>query len=268
MNLDLWDRLRDWLLLLGLLVISVAVLLTQNEPALKGMRAQALEITARVEVGFAWMGNFIRALDENDRLRAQNIRLSSEVARSRADLILNQRLRGLLALKDTSSLPLRPVHILSKNQLQTSFIIDAGKSQGIRPGMSVIDTRGILGIIQLVSKHYSEAISYRNTDFRVPGQIQPLLVDGIVSWEGKRQNKLLMELVVKTEPVRRGQLVVTSGYSGSFPAGYPIGTVDSVAVRQGRGELQIYVQPKAPLIDAIYAFVVLRKTDYDQLLHE
>ncbi len=268
MNLDLWDRLRDWVILLGLLLISISVLLTQNEPALRGLRARALNLTAGVEESFAWMGDFVRALDENDRLRAQNIQLSSEVARSRADRILNRKLQGLLAMQDSSNLPLRPVHIVSKNNLQTSFIIDAGSSEGLEYGMAVVDTRGILGKIELVSEHYAEVISYRNIDFRVPAQIQPLLVDGIVSWEGKRQNQMLMELVVKTEPVEKGQLVVTSGYSGSFPAGYPIGTVDSVAVRPGRGELLIYVEPRAPMDDAIYAFVVLRKVDFENLTSE
>ncbi|QXD17270.1 rod shape-determining protein MreC [Rhodocaloribacter litoris] len=241
-------------------------MLALNEPVVRGLRAQALQITARVERLFAWAGGFIRALEENDRLRAENIRLSSEVARSREAILENDRLRRLLGLRDTLAFPVRAVRIVSKDSQRRRLRIDAGAEDGVAEDMAVIDTRGILGRVHLVAPHYAEVMTYLDTDFRVPARIQPIQVDGIIRWEGKHPEQLLMEFVVKTEPVRKGQRVVTSGYSGIFPAGYPIGVVDSVAVRPGRNELLIYVRPYAELDDAAYAFVVLHRPDPERSL--
>jgi rod shape-determining protein MreC len=107
-----------------------------------------------------------------------------------------------------------------------------------------------------------------NTDFRVPGTILPLRTEGIVRWTGERQDRLLLEHVVKTEPVEPGQRVVTSGHSGVFPPGRAIGTVDSVQVRPGRSELRIYLRPAVSLPKIGHAFVLLRTPDSERLALE
>src|SRR5690625_6247441 len=78
----IWDRIRDWVVLFVLLVASIGVMLAQNEPIVRTLRATALDTTAWVESQFAWAGGFFRALDENRFLREENIQLASEVARS------------------------------------------------------------------------------------------------------------------------------------------------------------------------------------------
>jgi rod shape-determining protein MreC len=85
--------------------------------------------------------------------------------------------------------------------------------------------------------------------------------DGIVRWDGVDFDRLLMEFVPKTEPVEEGMLVTTSGYSGVFPAGFPIGTVDSVFAAQGRNDYVIYLRPAAPISQASYVYVLLSTPD-------
>ncbi len=266
MNPAHWERFRDWALLLSLLAVSIVTMLARNEPMVRGLRTEALELTARVEGLFAWAGGFIRALDENNRLRVENIRLSSEVARSREARIENGRLLRFLGLRDSLDLPVRAVRILSKDPQGGRFLIDAGSEDGVAPGMAVIDPRGIIGKVSLAGPHHAEVMTYLHTNFRVPARIQPLDVDGVVRWDGKDPDRLVMDFVVKTEPVHAGLPVVTSGYSDTFMPGYPIGVVDSVALRPGRNELLVSVAPHARLRDAVYAFVVLHRPDPARIL--
>jgi rod shape-determining protein MreC len=70
-------------------------------------------------------------------------------------------------------------------------------------------------------------------------------------------DRLILDHVVKTEPVEKGQQVVTSGHSDAFPPGRTIGTIDSVRTQAGRSELQIFVRPAVPLHEIRHAFVVL-----------
>jgi len=262
----LWEQIRDWVLLGTLLMTSLLVMYQRNAPMMRALRAETLEVTARVERSVAWMGRYVRALQENSTLRQRNIELSSEVARMREALVQNAHLRSLLALQDTAAYPLKAARILSKDitQQRNLMTLDVGRRDRVRAGMAVINESGILGKVVLVSDHYARVQPYLNTDFRAPATVLPIEAEGIVRWEGERSDRLLLEHIVKTEPVEAGQSVVTSGHSGVFPPGHAIGRVDSVAQRPGRNELRIFLRPAAPLSEADYAFVILRTPDPEQ----
>lgn len=265
--MQLWDRIRDWVILLTLLSLSVVIMLLVNEPIVRALRAGSLSITGRLEARFAWVGSYVRALEENDELRAENIQLASEVARTRSAVLENERLRTMLSFRDSSAAPLLPARIVAKDitEQQNFLTLDVGSRDGVQEGMGVIDTRGIIGRVVLVSPHYARVMPYLNTDFRSPGTVQPIGADGMIRWEGLRRDRLLLEHIVKTEPVARGQLVVTSSFSGVFPPGYPVGVVDSVLTRTGRNELLIYLTPSAPLMKVDYVFVILQLPDPERL---
>lgn len=267
MTFRLWDRIRDWVILSVLLAVSIGTMLMENQALVRGVRANALEATAWLEARFSWVGGYFRALDENEILRQENIVLSSRVARSREALIENERLRRLIGFRDTTDFELRAVRIIDKDITgqQNYLTIDAGSEDSIRNDMALIDERGILGKVVLVSKNYSKVMPYLNTHFRIPAKVQPLQAFGVVRWEGGRTDRLRLDHVVKTEPVKPGHLVVTSGYSGVFPPGLPIGTVDSVSARTGRNELTVFVRPSASVSNAEYAFVVLQQPEPERL---
>ena len=261
--MDLKSQILDWVLLVSLLVASVSAMLTQNQPLSRALRARALSVTAQVESSFAWMGRYLRVLEENDQLRRRNIELSSKVARTRSVRMRNQELKRLLNLQDTSAARLRAARIVTKDIFrQENFLtIDVGRKDGVAEGMPVLHNSGIVGTVMLVGNEHARVMPYLNTDFRVPGMILPLRTEGIVRWDGERHDRLLMEHVVKTEPVKPGQSVVTSGHSDIFPPGRAIGTVDSVQVRRGRSELRIYLEPAVHLHEIGHVFVMLHPPD-------
>lgn len=267
MTFRLWDRIRDWVILGVLLAVSVGTMLMENQPLVRGVRAGSLEATAWLEARLSWVGGYFRALNENEVLRQENIVLSSRVARSREAIIENERLRRLIGFRDTTDLRLKAVRIIDKDvtQQQNYLTLDAGSRDSIRTDMAVIDERGIIGKVVLVSENYSRVMPYLNTHFRIPAKVQPLQAFGVVRWEGGQPDRLRLDHVVKTEPVQKGQLVVTSGYSGVFPPGLPIGTVDSVSSRTGRNELTVFVQPASSIATAEYAFVVLEQPEPERL---
>ncbi|HET6566504.1 MAG TPA: rod shape-determining protein MreC [Rhodothermales bacterium] len=265
-----WERIQDWVLLFVLLTTSMLILVAQNQPVVRSLRAASLEFTSAVESRFAWLGGYFRALDENSSLRAENIALSSQVARSRESIYQNQRLRRLIGFQDTTRYPLKAARVVRRDiTRERNFLtLNVGSTDSVRAGMAVVDERGVLGRVFDVSPHYALVMPYLNTDLRIPGKIQSLQANGIVRWEGENRDELLMEYVSRTEPVLRGQLVVTSGASGTFPAGYPIGFVDSVATLHGRNQLRIFLTPTSPVDRADYVFVILNQTDEEQVALE
>lgn len=271
MDASQWDSLRDWAVFLGLLLVSCVVLVTANRPFNQALRTYGMEVTARIEQPFGWIGRYARALQENEALRARNIELSGEVARSRDARTRNRELEAMLALQtraDTvvSDTTLAAARILQKDltQQQNLLTLDVGQRDGVAPGMPVVTPDGIVGTVLLVSPRFCRVLPFLNTDFRVPGKIEEIGAEGVVRWEGDVLNQLAMEHVVKTEPAEVGQRVSTSGHSGVFPSGWPIGTIEAVTPRPGRNDLAITLRPAVALHALDHAFVMrVDPSDYD-----
>lgn len=266
MDFRQWARIRDWILLLGLISISMILMLTENRSIVRTLRATSLEITGRVESSLSWIGRYFHALEENEILRAENIQLSSALARSREADIENLRLRRLVGFVDTVSYHLEPSRIIEKEitQQKNFFVLNKGREHGVEEGMGVLDERGILGKVYEVSEHYALVMSYLNMNFRVPAKIQPSQAQGIVRWEGVDRNKLLLEHIIKTENVNPGDLVVTSGYSSVFPPGYPVGRVVSVTPQAGKNQLLVQIEPSSKIDVIEHSFVVLEQTEEER----
>ena len=254
----LWERIRDWILLGGLLLISLVLLLTANESMLRGLRARSLEITSAVEGVFSGLGRYVRALEENETLRTQNIELSNDVALMRAAQSENARLQSLLALSDSLDYDLIAARVTSKDitKERNVFVVDAGRSNGVELDMSVIDSRGIIGKVILVSENYSQVMTYLNDEFFAPVRVLPSNSDGIIRWDGERVDRLILDFIVQSAAIKPGDPVVTSGQSAVFQSGYPIGIVDEVFAEPGTSTWTIHVTPTAGLDDASHVYIV------------
>lgn len=266
----LWDRLQDWVYLAVALLASVVLLVGRNGPALQGLRAVALETTSGVETRLSGVGRYLRALDENERLRQESITLAAEAARAREAIAENDRLRAMMGFRDSSNATLVPVRLVGKGLggEHNLVTIDGGRAQGIVDGMPLLDERGILGRVVLTSERYARVMPYLNTDFRVVAKIVELGADGVVRWDGRKPDLLTLQEVGRTERVRTGMTVVTGTGSDVFPAGYPIGTVTAVRAEAGRNDLTIDVRPAAALANASFAFVLTALPDTERVALE
>jgi rod shape-determining protein MreC len=262
-----WDKFGDLLIFGILVVISLVVLLSEHNPLYRAARSVAIEVSGPVDGVYARAGRFTSALRDNTALRDEAINLSAEVARLRAARRENERLRALVGFRDTVDVQMVPARVVRKDitRQENLLTISAGSSDGVQEGMPVLDERGIIGRVILVSPNYSVVMPHQNTNFSVAAQISELGRDGVVRWDGQIFDRLVMEYVVKTEPVEPGMLVVTSTYSGNFPAGVPIGRVDSVFAAVGRNDLVIYLRPTAPLATVDFVYVMLQGLDPEQV---
>src|SRR5690606_17581064 len=111
----LWERVRDYVLLAVLVIVSLVVLFTQNGPFFRSARAVALQVTGTVETAFSGRGRYSRALGENSNLRAQTIALAAEVARLREARAENDRLRRLVGFRDSVDFAMVPARVVGKD---------------------------------------------------------------------------------------------------------------------------------------------------------
>jgi len=170
----------------------------------------------------------------------------------------NARLQSLLALSDSLDYDLIAARVTSKDitKERNVFVVDAGRSNGVELDMSVIDSRGIIGKVILVSENYSQVMTYLNDEFFAPVRVLPSNSDGIIRWDGGRFDRLILDFIVQSAAIKPGDPVVTSGQSAVFQSGYPIGIVDEVFAEPGTSTWTIHVTPTAGLDDASHVFIV------------
>ena len=267
---QLWERSRDYVVFGALFLTAMSLYVSRDATALRAARAASLAVTAPVESLFSRSSQFRQSLSENERLRAETVALAAEVARLREARAENTTLRALLSFSDSLEAPRVVARVVAKDITQQANLltINAGRADSVEVGMPVVNERGIIGKVVNVSDHYAVVLPHQNTRFAVPATIDELDRSGVVRWDGEQFDRLVMEYVVKTEPVRRGMLIRTSPYSDVFPAGVPIGKVDTAFAAQGRNDYIIYLTPSAPIGEVGYVYVLRVRPDPEQAILE
>lgn len=115
----------------------------------------------------------------------------------------------------------------------TNYItISKGNDDGIKSGMAVIGPLGIVGKVKITSEHFSVVTSVLNIDIMVSGLMKRTGYYGTVQWDGKDPDYIDLKYIPRHVKPIKGDTVVTSGYSGIFPDGILVGTVERVDLRE------------------------------------
>lgn len=175
----------------------------------------------------------INNVSEYLSLRTQNDALAQE----------NAKLRSLLFnTKDTASIPkadsLKGVHptdiIVSKvihnsfNSLENYLTLNSGSLQGVKPDMGVINSLGIVGIIDNTSPNYATVVSILNMKSQINAKLKKSNHFGSLTWDGKSTGYVQLIDVPRLASIRKGDTIVTGGQSVIFPENINIGTIDRI----------------------------------------
>jgi rod shape-determining protein MreC len=222
-----WNNFKEYLVLILLVVLSLTLLTQNNNPQIQKVRAVAFGSFASVTSVFYDFFNITQLKNENSILRLTNAELMIQISMLREQGILNSELKGMLGLKDTTSLTLFPATIVSKSLsiTQNTITINAGQKDGIKPGMPVISHRGFVGIIQSCSESFSIARTLKNVDLKFTVKNEKNRLNGIMKWNGE---KLMIVDVPRTFDFDVGDRVITSEVSSIIPVPIPVGLVSKV----------------------------------------
>lgn len=121
----------------------------------------------------------------------------------------------------------------SINRRNNNLTLDRGALQGVAPRMGVIGPQGIAGIVRTVSKHYASVVSVLHSDISVSATVKHKGYFGALVWNSPDPRYMQLEAIPKHAEIAAGDTIVTSSFSGIFPAGILIGTVVSVTQNPG-----------------------------------
>ena len=222
--ISVWENFKEYVVLLILLIASLILLSQNNTQGVQRVRSIAFGTFATVTSVFTDLFNIKSLKNENEVLRRTNAELMLRLSRLREYGIVNEDLKGLLALKDSSDFPLIPATIVSKSltKSQGTITINAGKNQGAKVGMPVITDKGLLGVIYNTSDNYSIARTLNNIDLRITVKSERSRENAVMKWNG---DWLVMVNIPKTYDLKKGDRIVTSEMSSIIPFPLPVGVV-------------------------------------------
>ena len=177
----------------------------------------------------------INNISEYLDLRTQNDALAQE----------NARLRSVLFnAKDTASAPkldsikgLHPTDIIVSKVIHNSYnshenylTLNSGSLQGVKSDMGVINSLGIVGIIDNTSPRYATVLSLLNIKSQINAKIKKSNHFGSLVWNGKSTGFVQLIDIPRLAAIRKGDTIVTGGQSVIFPENLNIGTVDKIYI--------------------------------------
>jgi rod shape-determining protein MreC len=189
-----------------------------------------------------------RLLEENDRLRRENLVLqgrSQQMASLQAD---NARLRALLnstALLRDDVLVAELIGV-SPDPVRHQLVLNKGERDGVFLGQPLIDSDGLMGQIVEVGAATSRALLITDATHSIPVQINRNGVRAIAEGTGSL-GSLEIHHVAATTDIRQGDLLVSSGLGGRFPVGYPVAEVVLVERDPGQAFARVMARPSAAL---------------------
>ena len=213
-----------------------------------------------------WFSETFDARGENARLRDEVADLRNRLAQSESTASANSqkaRLDSLIGGLIPAGSRAVGARVIGRSPTvwYSTVVIDKGSSAGVRLNDPVIAPAGLAGRVTLVNRGNSEVTLITDSDSSVAARVLPSGTIGVVEPELGRPEDLRLNYIRGGEEIRKGQVVVTAGFSDPslsslFPPGIPIGRVSEVSLE----ELQAYQRVR------VRAYADLRDMDHVEVL--
>ena len=199
--------------------------------------------------------------EENRELRKQNLLLQAQQQKLLALETENMRLRDLLdsSLKIGDRVLIAELMAVDLDPYRQQVTIDKGSSSGVYQGQPVLDANAVMGQVIHVNRFTSTVLMITDARHALPVQINRNGLRTIAMGTG-RINELELPHLPNNADIQVGDLLVTSGLGGRFPAGYPVAEVASVTREPGQPFAEVTARPSAHLDRTREALLVWKLT--------
>ncbi len=221
---------HHWFLFVVLEVVSLVLLFRFNNYQGSVWFTSANEVTGTVLATSSKVESFFSLGKVNEDLTRRNMYLEHQVR------VLSEQLRDKQVAADSTrkqtpagldGFRLIPAKVVDNSLSKTdNFItIDKGSADGIRKDMGVACGNGVVGIVYLVSRHFSVVIPVLNSKSNISCAIAGRGYFGYLHWQGGSSALAYVDGIPRHAHFKLHEKVVTSGYSSVFPPGVLVGEI-------------------------------------------
>jgi rod shape-determining protein MreC len=169
---------------------------------------------------------------ENRDLKKKIADLQNEINSYREMYYEVGRLKKILSLEETMIYSTVAARVVSneRSSLFKTIIIEKGTDDGIGEGLPVVTQQGIVGRIIESSWNVSRVLLVTDYNSNIDALVQGSRAQGILQGGGPQLSRL--KYVQRTDEVKPGDTLVTSGLGGVFPKGLVLGTIVKAEKRE------------------------------------
>ena len=231
--LEFLSKYYHWLLFAVLEVISFVLLFQFNSYQGSVWFTSANAVVGKLYELESSVESFFSLTKVNKDLTLRNFYLERQVnqlSRLYYDLTKDTTIAERNELEFLSRYKLIPAKVVSNSvdRNDNLMTIDRGSKDGVEKDMGVACGNGVVGVVYLVSDHYSVVMPVLNYHSRISCAIRRRGYFGYLKWQGGDANIASVEDVPRPAKFKRGDWVETSGYSSIFPPGVLVGKIIEV----------------------------------------
>ena len=207
--------------------------------------------------------NYQQCLVSKDKIKKYDLILTENEELKREI----KKIRTLLSLNE-SYLEYDLIHATVINRDVSGWFntltIDKGRKNGVENEMPVIINEGLIGKI-IKTSYYTSEVKLLTTSIMTSKVSVAIVIDedeliyGLIAGYEIKTKHLIIEGIIDSTTIKKGDKVITSGFSNTFPKGILIGYVDDIKTdRYGIASI-IYVTPTVDFNDIRYVSILKRK---------
>lgn len=227
-------RFFNLILFLVLQGTAIYILSTYNKTHQAVFAGVANEVTGTISEKYNSVEYYFQLKKTNDQLVAENARLHNMLGTSfdspdtahviKIDSLLIDTLHRI---RKFNFLEAKVVNN-SVNEENNYITLHRGALQGVKKDMAVVGPDGIVGKVIYTSDNYCRVMSLLNHKSKVSAMLKKGFYNGIIDWDGKDAQYVQLRGIPKSAQVKKGDTVLTSNLSGSFPPGLMVGTIAGI----------------------------------------
>ncbi|MGB0790006.1 MAG: rod shape-determining protein MreC [Flavobacteriaceae bacterium] len=221
---------RAEVLTLFLLVIGLGLTVTAETPQRVKWLSSSSKVAGSVYQIKANLENYFELKKVNKRLSDENANLRQALYQSQFEKAL---IEGTFGNTDTlNKFVVSPAKVIKNSVIREKNLItlNKGGKEGIVQDMGVISDKGIVGVVENTSDHFTTVISLLHSELSINASLKNTKHFGSLIWDTKTIDRCILVDLPKISNIQIGDTIVTGGMSSVFPAGIPIGQVSAYSV--------------------------------------
>lgn len=202
--------------------------------------------------------------EELERLRQEHLLTAAKLLKMAALETENARLRALLgsASKVGDQVIVAEILSVDLDPFRQTILLDKGARHGLFVGQPLINDRGILGQVVRVAERSAQAMLISDPNHAIPVLINRNSLRTIAFGTGQ-SDRLVLRFLPNNADVHPGDIVVSSGLAGRFPANYPLAKVFEVRRDPSESFATVYARPTA-LVDRSREVLLVNYRGFDE----
>lgn len=202
---------------------------------------------------------------ENERMRRENFINAGLLQAQQALIVENDNLRALLDLRprvDPSAL-VAEILYTARDPFIRQVVVDKGSSRGVKVGAPVIDALGVIGQVHRVYPWAAEVALITDREQAVPAQVVRNGLRAVVFGLGY-DGALEVRFMPVNADIETGDVLVTSGIDGVYPAGLPVAVVTDIQRNDAYPFARVTCRPSSGVASHRHVMVLTSIEDYPQ----